>query len=672
MKNAFSKLEGRVDGNFKSKSIFGWLASEDRRDKRVAVILIDGREIGRATADMYRADLAAAGINDGAHAFRVAVPPSYRSSGARRWVELVDGDTGRLIYRCRRVLGVDKPIGRKNQAAGSAKPYRSFEEYLAYSMLQPQMTAPFKEEQKRVLASMEGVGRYLRNLVRDESTLISVVMPVFNRAEFVTDALMSLLRQTYQNFEVVVVDDGSTDNTCEVVRAIKDERIRLIETGENRGSSVARNVGVAAARGDWVAYLDSDNWADPEWLETVAGAFVALPDADALYTAQTTYVGMAEKPSMVRFGALNRSLLQHRNYVDMGAFVHRRQVHSAVGGFNVDLRRGVDWDYILRIVETHRVYSAPVLGPNYRYAAAANAITSDAKAVHFLREVHLQALAREAERNAVVGELADPVSIVIPNFEALDSLRRCIESIVALGQPEKIEIIVVDNASGAETREYLGRIKSAGIAKVLLNDVNYGFSHAVNQGAALAGPGRDLLLLNNDAVLTGPSLAALQRVMRQADDIAVVMPQQVVAARSQSPQLHVPFALSDRQLDVNLSAHHGSLFRVPCFHDGGPIEIAFSPFFCTMIRRSAFDRIGGLDAEFGRHFRSDRTFCSMVRSMLNMKVMYAPDAVVYHEHQASTHRLRQAAPDAYRAIYEANAWEPQLAADLGFRRAAWD
>src|SRR5690606_1321872 len=227
---------------------------------------------------------------------------------------------------------------------------------------------------------------------------VSVVMPVFNRADLVGTALESLCAQTYREFEVVVVDDGSTDNTCEIVRSFDDARIRLLVTGADRGQPAARKTGVTAARGEIVAYLDSDNWVDPEWLETLVGAFALLPDADAVYTAQTVYYGASSKPSMVRFGPLNRALLQHRNYIDMGAFAHRRAVHAAVGGFNEDLKRGVDWDFILRIVETRRVYSVPVLGANYRQAAAANTITADASKALYLSEVATLADAREAAR----------------------------------------------------------------------------------------------------------------------------------------------------------------------------------------------------------------------------------------------------------------------------------
>lgn len=94
--------------------------------------------------------------------------------------------------------------------------------------------------------------------------LISVIMPFYNRATQITSAVRSVQLQTYQNFEVILVDDGSTDNTAEIVKKIADQdaRIKLIKHLKNRGAQAARNTGILAAKGAWIAFLDSDD----EWL----------------------------------------------------------------------------------------------------------------------------------------------------------------------------------------------------------------------------------------------------------------------------------------------------------------------------------------------------------------------------------------------------------------------
>jgi glycosyltransferase involved in cell wall biosynthesis len=91
---------------------------------------------------------------------------------------------------------------------------------------------------------------------------VSVVVPAFNRAAAIRPALESVLRQTWRDFELIVVDDGSTDGTPEAARALDDPRLRVIVTPRNMGAGAARNLGIAEARGAWIAFQDSDD----EWL----------------------------------------------------------------------------------------------------------------------------------------------------------------------------------------------------------------------------------------------------------------------------------------------------------------------------------------------------------------------------------------------------------------------
>jgi glycosyltransferase involved in cell wall biosynthesis len=111
----------------------------------------------------------------------------------------------------------------------------------------------------------------------------SVVIPLFNKARYIERTIASVLDQTMDDFEIVVVDDGSTDDGAMLVQRISDSRIRVIKQ-KNSGVSAARNNGIAAARGEWIAFLDADDWHHPQYLETLLKAQSMFPDAETIAT----------------------------------------------------------------------------------------------------------------------------------------------------------------------------------------------------------------------------------------------------------------------------------------------------------------------------------------------------------------------------------------------------
>ena len=97
----------------------------------------------------------------------------------------------------------------------------------------------------------------------------SVVIPLYNKEANVAKTISSVLNQTYQNFDVIIVNDYSTDNSLGVVKAIHDHRIKIIEHSENKGVSSSRNTGINAATNPYIAFLDADDQWDPVYLETI-------------------------------------------------------------------------------------------------------------------------------------------------------------------------------------------------------------------------------------------------------------------------------------------------------------------------------------------------------------------------------------------------------------------
>lgn len=109
----------------------------------------------------------------------------------------------------------------------------------------------------------------------------SVVIPLYNKAPYVGCAVQSVLDQSFTDFEVIVIDDGSSDQGAEIVRAMNAPQVRVIHQA-NSGVSEARNVGISLAQGEWVAFLDADDWHHPDQLAHLVKAQTAWPEADAV------------------------------------------------------------------------------------------------------------------------------------------------------------------------------------------------------------------------------------------------------------------------------------------------------------------------------------------------------------------------------------------------------
>jgi glycosyltransferase involved in cell wall biosynthesis len=190
------------------------------------------------------------------------------------------------------------------------------------------------------------------------SERLSVVIPAFNAATTIRAAVGSTLRQTVPVLEVIVVDDGSSDNTAEVVDGLDDPRVRLVSR-PNGGPSAARNTGIAAARGEWVAFLDSDDLWLPTYVETATAALGAASNPGFGYT--DAYVFHAGRGQVKRGSAMDAldppppdrasflAALLRRNFVFTSATVPAA-VLAAVGGYDESLPLSEEYDLWLRIL----------------------------------------------------------------------------------------------------------------------------------------------------------------------------------------------------------------------------------------------------------------------------------------------------------------------------------
>jgi len=640
---------GKLNSKFNNFKITGWLASaDDAKDCRKALLKFSNGLSFTVKADKVRKDLVSKGIKDGKAGFVFDVPSEVVSNLPQSFeVSLWDKKLGKLIDKVR----------YDNQPVFIP---RNFDEYLKYSMVMPIAYAPFSENFKRSFAFMENVAARLGN--HKSNTLVSVIMPVYNREEVIRESIQSVLSQTYQNFELIVVDDGSTDNTVSVIESIKDPRIILLKNHENKGCSYSRNLAVSESKGDYIFYLDSDNTWDTRYLKVMVGAFETIPNASAVYCGQYLFRQNSDKCYAVRFASFNKSLLENRNYIDLNCFGQTRKSFDAVGGFDTSLKRLVDYDLILRLSRVFEIYSVPAILSNYYFEKAKNTITSTEE----LQNLQIEKYQVANLNKKPTGPLN--VSAVIPNHETIDDLEECVDSLISAGCSE---IIVVDNNSSEDCVQRLKKLEEEKKIKLIKNKCNFGFTYAVNQGMRLADVNNDILLVNNDSVYTNNSISVMKSAAYSLDNVGLVVPRQVLYEGNESITIHVPFANKKSKCDVNLSIRHFNIDSVPLFSNGKNIKLNFAPFFSVYIRRDIYSLVGDLDAEHGRHYRSDRIYCDVIRHLWKLNIYYVADSVVYHKLQKSTSKLKSNR-DEYEKIFVKNSWTDSERLQESFIKKNWD
>jgi glycosyltransferase involved in cell wall biosynthesis len=200
---------------------------------------------------------------------------------------------------------------------------------------------------------------------------VSVIIPTYNRAHLIGRAVKSVLDQTYQNFELIVDDDGSSDGTERVIRDFHDERIVYIRHKENRGAPAARNAGIKAARGNYIAFLDDDDEWLPEKLEKQMNIFAVSPDAGVVYSGfwkweHNRNVYIPYKWVSQKEGYIHEELLKG-NFVGTPTAVVKKECLLKAGLFDEELPCLQDWELWIRISKhcTFMYVDEPLIRTHY-------------------------------------------------------------------------------------------------------------------------------------------------------------------------------------------------------------------------------------------------------------------------------------------------------------------
>lgn len=276
-----------------------------------------------------------------------------------------------------------------------------------------------------------------------DSEAFSLIMPTRNRAWCIVAAITSVMAQTHRNFELLIVDDGSTDGTEDLVarkfaKEMAEGRIKYLKLSENVGVCSARNIGLAHARNPWIAYIDSDNAIRPYYLTMMANAIVEHRDHDVFYGS---FIHVNKGTILGR--EFDRKRLLAHNYIDLGVFIHRRSLISRFGIFNPDLKRLVDWDLIIRFTAHQAPKFIPRVFLDYNDEANTDRITVSVPLSGAVAAIHSQ------------NSVKPTVSTAIISYNHQEFLVEAIESVLAQKGNFTHDIMISDDGSTDGSREII-------------------------------------------------------------------------------------------------------------------------------------------------------------------------------------------------------------------------
>ncbi len=191
--------------------------------------------------------------------------------------------------------------------------------------------------------------------------MVSVIIPTYNRANVLGRSIKSVLNQSYQDFELIIVDDGSTDNTCRLVDTFNDPRIRYLRNNQRLGANGARNIGIQNSKGDYIAFQDSDDVWRSDKLEKQVNMFHEMEDIDIIYSRYMRH-WQNGKNELVPNKNYTKNMLQEEiahtlaesNVIGTPTMIARKKCFCECGMFDLELKRFQDWEINIVFVQHYK------------------------------------------------------------------------------------------------------------------------------------------------------------------------------------------------------------------------------------------------------------------------------------------------------------------------------
>ena len=210
----------------------------------------------------------------------------------------------------------------------------------------------------------------MKNSIAMVKPLVSVIIPCYNAEKYIVETIQSVISQTYENLEIIVINDGSTDRSVELIQTIIDPRCKLISV-ENGGVSKARNIGIKASKGDFIAFLDADDLYQKTNIEEKIVFLQQHPSLALVHSFEEVFDSESKQIIEIAKGKKGKVLntllsLKEKVIHSPSSVVIRRELLDKIGGFNEKLSTSADWEFWVRSAKQSSFGMLPKALTKYR------------------------------------------------------------------------------------------------------------------------------------------------------------------------------------------------------------------------------------------------------------------------------------------------------------------